>query len=286
VELPRIPIGAAGEWAIAQLTSSLGSLLGAAGVMIVGMSHGVRIALLAVPPWLLIAAAASLAWWLAGRGLAAFGAVSLAAVWNLELWEATVVTFSLVATAALLSLLVALPLGVLMAERRGAARALGPVLDFLQTMPRFIYLIPAVIVFGIDTVGGVAATMTLAVPPAARLTALGIGRVEREVMEAGEAFGCTPWQLLWKIKLPLAMPSILLGVNQCIMMALSMVVIAAMIGAGGLGAVILTGIARLDAGLGFEAGLAVVILAILIDRTTKAFVTRQARRLGARATAF
>jgi glycine betaine/proline transport system permease protein len=283
VELPRIPVGSAGEWAIAQLTGGLGPVLGAAAVVIVGMTHGVRAVLLAVPPWLLIAAAAGLAWWLAGRALSAFGAVSLATVWNLELWEATVVTFSLVLTAALLSLLVALPLGVIMAQHRGAARALGPTLDFLQTMPRFIYLIPAVIVFGIDTVGGVAATMTLAVPPAARLTALGIGRVEREVTEAGEAFGCTPWQLLWKIKLPLAMPSILLGVNQCIMMALSMVVIAAMIGAGGLGAVILTGIARLDAGLGFEAGLGVVILAILIDRTTRAFVARRARRLGIRA---
>jgi glycine betaine/proline transport system permease protein len=283
MELAKIPVGPAGEWAITHVTTALGPLLGVAGVLVVGMSHGIRSTLLAVSPWILIAAAAGVAWWLAGRALAAFGAVSLAAVWNLELWEATVVTFSLVVTAALLSLLVALPLGVVMAESRRAARALRPVLDFLQTMPRFIYLIPAVIVFGIDTVGGVVATMTLAIPPAARLTALGIGRVEREVMEAGEAFGCTPWQLLWKIKLPLATPAILLGVNQCIMMALSMVVIAAMIGAGGLGAVILTGIARLDAGLGFEAGLAVVILAILIDRTTKAFVARQARRLGARA---
>ena len=175
--------------------------------------------------------------------------------------------------------LAAIPLGILMAESRVAAGVLSPILDFLQTMPRFIYLIPAIIIFGIDTVGGVVATMTLAVPPPVRLTALGIREIDREVIEAGEAFGCSRWQLLCKIKLPLAVPSILLGVNQCIMMSLSMVVIAAMIGAGGLGAAILTGISRLDVGEGFEAGLGVVVVAILMDRLTKGFVARRARQL-------
>ncbi len=279
VEFYKLPIGAAGEWMIGYATTTLKPAFAALGLMILSLSRTLRGALLAMPPWLLITIAFALAWWLSGRGLAVFALVSLSLLWNLRLWEATAVTLSLVMTATLLSLLIAIPIGVLMAESRILAALLTPILDFLQTMPRFIYLIPGVIIFGIDTVGGVVATMTLAVPPPIRLTALGIWQVEREVIEAGEAFGGSRWQLLRKVKLPLALPSIMLGVNQCIMMALSMVVLAAMIGAGGLGANILIAISRLDAGQGFEAGLGVVLVAILIDRMTKAMVARRTRRL-------
>jgi ABC-type proline/glycine betaine transport system permease subunit len=279
VELPKLPIGTLGEWVVGLSTTTLKPLFVFLGLIILSMAQVLRVILLAVPPWLMIVAIGVLAWWLSGRALAAFAVLALSLQWNLELWEPTAVTLSLVLTAALLSLMVAIPLGILMAESRIVTGALNPVLDFLQTMPRFIYLIPAIIIFGIDTIGGVVATMTLAVPPPVRLTALGIREIDREVIEAGEAFGCSRWQLLAKIKLPLAVPSILLGVNQCIMMSLSMVVIAAMIGAGGLGAAILTGISRLDVGQGFEAGFGVVVVAILIDRLTKGFVARRARRL-------
>jgi glycine betaine/proline transport system permease protein len=279
VDLPKLPIGALGEWVVSLSTTTLKPLFMLLALIILPMVQALRVSLFAVPPWLLIAAVGALAWWLSGRALAVFGVMALSLQWNLELWEPTVVTLSLVLTAAVLSLVVAIPFGILMAESRMLTRALNPVFDFLQTMPRFIYLIPAIIIFGIDTVGGVVATMTLAVPPPVRLTALGIRAVDREIIEAGEAFGCSRWQLLRKIKLPLAVPSILLGVNQCIMMSLSMVVIAAMIGAGGLGGAILTAISRLDVGQGFEAGFGVVVVAILIDRLTKGFVARRARRL-------
>ena len=283
MELAKLPIGAVGEWAVGVSTTTLKPLFVLLGLVILSTAQVLRVILLAVPPWLVIIGVGILAWWLSGRALAIFAVVALSLQWNLRLWEPTAVTLSLVLTAALLSLLVAIPLGILMAESRIVTGVLNPVLDFLQTMPRFIYLIPAIIIFGIDTIGGVVATMTLAVPPPVRLTALGIREIDREVIEAGEAFGCSRWQLLCKIKLPLAVPSILLGVNQCIMMSLSMVVIAAMIGAGGLGAAILTGISRLDVGQGFEAGLGVVVVAILIDRLTKGFVARRARQLRMRA---
>jgi len=279
VELPKLPIGAVGEWVVGLSTTTLKPLFVLLGLVILSTAQALRVILFAIPPWVMIIGVGVMAWWLSGRALAIVAMAALSLQWNLRLWEPTTVTLSLVLTAALLSLIVAIPLGILMAESRVAAGVLSPVLDFLQTMPRFIYLIPAIIIFGIDTVGGVVATMTLAVPPPVRLTALGIREIDREVIEAGEAFGCSRWQLLCKIKLPLAVPSILLGVNQCIMMSLSMVVIAAMIGAGGLGAAILTGISRLDVGEGFEAGLGVVVVAILMDRLTKGFVARRARQL-------
>jgi len=146
-----------------------------------------------------------------------------------------------------------------------------PVLDFMQTMPPFVYLIPAAIFFGLGKVPGTIATVVFAMPPAVRLTNLGIRQVHEENIEAGLAFGCTPRQLLTKVQLPLAMPTIMQGVNQTIMLSLSMVVIASMIGAGGLGNVVLTGIQRLNVGLGFEGGLGVVLIAILLDRVTQTF---------------
>ncbi len=279
MEVAKLPIGAAGEWVVSLATTTFKPAFALASLVILSTAHAIQAGLMGIPPWALILALAILAWRLSGRALALFTLIALALQWNLRLWEPTAVTLSLVLTASLFSLLVAIPLGILMAESRVITAVISPALDFLQTMPRFIYLVPAIIIFGIDTVGGVVATMTLAVPPPTRLTALGIREIDREVLEAGEAFGCNRWQLLSKIKLPLALPSMLLGVNQCIMMSLSMVVIAAMIGAGGLGAAILTGISRLDAGQGFEAGLGVVIVAILIDRLTKGFVVRRARRL-------
>lgn len=148
-------------------------------------------------------------------------------------------------------------------------KIMRPILDFMQTMPAFVYLIPAVLFFGLGTVPGAFATIIFAMPPVVRLTGLGIRQVPKNVVEASRSFGATPWQLLYKVQLPLALPTILTGINQTIMMSLSMVVIAAMISAGGLGEIVLKGITQMKIGLGFEGGIAVVILAIVLDRITQ-----------------
>jgi len=153
-----------------------------------------------------------------------------------------------------------------------------PVLDFMQTMPSFVYLIPAIVFFGIGKVPGAVATLVFSMPPVVRLTELGLRQVDREVVEAGEAFGAAPRKILTSIQIPLALPTIMAGVNQTIMLALSMVVIAGIVGAGGLGAVVFRGVTRLNVGLGFEGGLSVVILAIFLDRITAAFGDRASRR--------
>lgn len=225
--------------------------------------------LLSAPPWLLIAVLAALARLVAGWGVAARVVAGLLIIDSIGLWEPTWETFSLVVVAEILVLVIGLPLGIWASHNDWVDRLLRPVLDFMQTMPSFVYLIPAVMLFGLGTVPGVLATVVFALPPLVRLTNLGIRQVPSDLVEAGEAFGSSPWQMLAKIQLPVALPTIMAGVNQSIMMALSMVVIAAMIGAGGLGAEVLRGIQRLEIGSGFEAGLAVVLLAMTLDRLTQ-----------------
>lgn len=278
--IEKIPIGAAGEQVIAFIIVHLKPLV-VAFIGLVLFVNGLFTALFqALPPPVWIAAIALVAWRFAGRGIAVFGLLGLGLLWNQGLWGPTIQTVSLVLTATLMSLAVALPLGIAMAESRIVNGVLTPILDFLQTMPRFVYLIPAVAVLGLDVAPSVFATMTLAVPPPTRLTALGIGQVDPRIVEAARAFGSTRWQLLTKVKLPLAFSAIMLGVNQCLMMSLSMVVIASLIGAGGLGGEILKAITDLRAGRGFVSGLGVVVLAILIDRITKGFAARLTRRWG------
>jgi len=196
-------------------------------------------------------------------------ALGLLLVWDLNLWDLSMETLALVIASTVLALLIGIPTGIMAARSDLVNRALKPVLDLMQTMPAFVYLIPAVIFFGLGNVPGMIATVVFAMPPVIRLTALGILQVPRDLIELAEAFGTTERQKLIKVQLPLAMPTIMAGVNQCIMMALSMVVIAAMIGARGLGYKVLEGIQRLDIGTGFEAGLAIVILAIILDRLTQ-----------------
>jgi len=203
--------------------------------------------------------------------------LSLGVIIGMDLWEQTVQTLALVLAASTVALAVGVPVGIAMARNDLVESLIRPVLDFMQTMPPFVYLIPAAIFFGLGTVPGAIATVVFAMPPAVRLTNLGIRQVNKEQIEAGLAFGCTRRQLLTKVQLPLAMPSIMAGVNQTIMLALSMVVIASMIGAGGLGNTVLTGIQRLNVGVGFEGGLGVVILAILIDRITQSFAPTRRR---------
>jgi glycine betaine/proline transport system permease protein len=227
------------------------------------------------PAWLLIAIFVGLGLWRIGYKFAIFTAVAFVLIVLTGFWEQTVVTLGLTFSATLISLILGIPLGIWAARRERVATIIRPILDFMQTMPAFVYLIPAAMLFGLGRVPGIIATVIFAMPPAVRLTNLGIRQVNKEIIEAGQSFGCTPRQLLFKVQLPNAMPSIMAGVNQTIMMALSMVIIASMVGAGGLGNDVLASIQRLDIGLGFESGMAVVLLAIILDRITESFGTPQ-----------
>ncbi len=223
------------------------------------------------PPWVLALLIVVVGLWRVGWRFALFAAIAVGLIFSMELWPETIRTLSLVVASSIAALIIGLPVGVAMSRSHRVEMLVRPILDLMQTMPPFVYLIPAAIFFGLGTVPGAIATLIFAMPPAVRLTNLGIRQVSEEHVEAGQAFGCTPRQLLVKIQLPLAMPSIMQGINQTIMLALSMVVIASMIGAGGLGGTVLTGIQRLQVGLGFEGGLAVVFLAILLDRISQSF---------------
>lgn len=188
---------------------------------------------------------------------------------DMTLWNTTMQTLSLVITSGIFSLIIGIPLGIWAGQSQNARSILRPILDVMQTMPPFVYLIPAVLFFALGAVPAIFATFIFAAPPVIRLTELGLRQVSSELIEAGEAFGATTGQVLVKIKLPQATPSILAGVNQTIMLALSMVVIAGMIGAGGLGGTVLRGISTLNPGLGFTGGLAVVFMAVYLDRITE-----------------
>ncbi len=233
----------------------------------------------AAPTLVLMAALVLLVLALAGWRLALFTAAGLLLIENIGLWTPFLNTLALVVTAQLLIVVVGLPLGILAASSEVAERIMRPVLDFMQTMPAFVYLIPAVMFFGIGLVPGVVATFVFALPPLVRLVNLGIRQVPGDLIEAADAFGSTRWQKLMKVQFPVAMPTVLAGLNQSIMLNLSMVVIASMIGARGLGTEVLRGIQRIQVGQGFEAGLAVVILAIILDRMTAAVGRRTERRV-------
>ena len=206
----------------------------------------------------------------AGRGIAIFTGVGFLLIVSMGFWIATMESLALVLSATLFALIIGIPVGIWAARSNVVDKVTRPILDFMQTMPAFVYLIPAVLFFGLGKVPGAMATLIFAMPPAVRLTSLGIRQVPTEVVEACLAFGATPKQLLYKAQLPIARPTILAGLNQTIMLALSMVVIAGMIGAGGLGQEVLSGITQLKIGLGFESGISVVILAIFLDRVTQA----------------
>lgn len=221
------------------------------------------------PAVILIVLLSALAYMAGGIGPTVFSIVGFLLIVSMGYWVATMETLALVMAATFFALLVGIPAGIWSARSAIANQAIRPVLDFMQTMPAFVYLIPAVLFFGLGRVPGAIATLIFAMPPAVRLTALGIRQVPKEVVEAAQAFGATPRQLLFKAQLPIAMPTILAGLNQTIMLALSMVVIGGMIGAGGLGAQVLIGITQMKIDVGFESGVAVVILAIFLDRITQ-----------------
>lgn len=226
-----------------------------------------------IPPVIVILLVAVLAFFMSGKklGLAVFSIIGLLFIENQELWSELMYTFTLVLYSSLLAVVIGIPVGILMSKSNTAESIIRPILDFMQTMPAFVYLIPAVAFFGIGMVPGVFASFIFATPPVVRFTNLGIRQVSTELVEALDAFGATGQQKLFKVELPMAKPTIMAGVNQTIMLSLSMVVIALMIGASGLGRDVLSALQRAEAGAGFVAGFAIVILAIIIDRLTQNF---------------
>ncbi len=239
---------------------------------IIGLEWG----LTTIPFFIIIALFTALAWWKSGKGVALTTLLGLTLIYLMGFWIATMETLALVLVATLTALVISVPLGVWAAKNKLAAKIIRPLLDLMQTMPAFVYLIPAVLFFSIGKVPGAFATIIFAMPPAVRLTTLGIDAVPKDIVEAARSFGATNSQILFKVELPLATKTILAGINQTILLSLSMVVIAGMIAAGGLGEKVLEGINNLDIGLGFESGLSVVILAIILDRITQGFVKKKA----------
>ncbi|MBD9509634.1 proline/glycine betaine ABC transporter permease [Ensifer sp. ENS10] len=225
-----------------------------------------------LPWWVVILIFMALAWQSSKRwGLTIVVGVLLFFVGVLGLWDLTMQTLALMLMATIVSVVIGVPMGILVAKSRVVRNITLPVLDVMQTMPSFVYLIPALMLFGLGKVPAILATIIYAVPPLIRLTDLGIRQVDHEVVEAATAFGGSPNQILFGVELPLATPTIMAGLNQTIMMALSMVVVASMIGARGLGEQVLNGIQTLDVGKGLEAGIGIVILAIVLDRITQGF---------------
>jgi glycine betaine/proline transport system permease protein len=264
-------IGDAADAAVSYVLEHFTPALDIIAAVIGFVTGAVQTGLGLLPPPAAIAGIALVAFWRVSWRFAAFAVLALLLISGMGLWGRMMETLSLVLAATLIAILLGIPLGILMARTALAEMLVRPALDLMQTMPAFVYLIPAAMFFGLGAVPGTIATVIFAMPPVVRLTNLGIRQVHTEFVEAGLAFGCTPMQLLLKVQLPNALPSIMAGVNQTIMLSLSMVVIASMIGAGGLGNTVLTGIQRLDVGTGFEGGLAVVVLAVLLDRITQSF---------------
>lgn len=239
-------------------------------LIIHGSVDGMTRALRAVPSWLLVLAISGLALLLRRSWmLAVFVAAALVFIMNQGYWDATVETLSLVLVAAFISTLLGVPIGILAAHHPRFHDVLRPVLDLMQTLPTFVYLIPTLVLFGLGVVPGLISTIIFALPAPIRLTQLGISSVPTPLLEAGQAFGATHLQMLWKVELPSAAPSIIAGITQCIMLSLSMVVIAALVGAGGLGVPVVRALNSVQIGMGFEAGFAIVLLAIVLDRITR-----------------
>ncbi|WP_324822760.1 proline/glycine betaine ABC transporter permease [Sinanaerobacter sp. ZZT-01] len=265
----RLPIGDFVERLTDWLTVNWAVFFDVIKAVLLFIITGFEFVFTIIPFYVMIIIIALLAWRLANKGVAIFALVGLLVIQSIGLWTETMQTLALVITSALIALIVGIPLGIWMSRREGANKIIRPILDFMQTMPAFVYLIPAVYFFDLGSVPGAVATIIFAMPPAVRLTNLGIRQVPKDVIEASKAFGSTDKQMLFKVQIPLAMPTILAGLNQTIMLSLSMVVISAMIGASGLGISVLKGITQLKVGEGFEGGLAVVILAMILDRITQ-----------------
>ena len=273
-ELPRVPVGNWFQAVVTWLNDHVGPLFDVIYLVLNSMVTGLSYALTWLPNLAMVLIFAALALWLRSWQFGLFSLIGFALIASMREFNQTMQTLSLVLVASVLAVLIGVPLGISMARRPAVSAAVRPVLDLMQTMPAFVYLIPVIFFFNIGTVPGVVATVIFALPPGVRLTELGIRQVDKEVVEAGEAFGAPQRQILTGIQLPLAMPSIMAGINQVIMLSLSMVVIAGMVGAPGLGTDIYQAVTRVQLNLGFEAGLSVVILAVYVDRITAVLTDR------------
>lgn len=274
--IPRLPLADGVDKFVSWLKDIEG-LFDVPKAVIAFLVDHINLGLAFIPEWIFIALLTILAFFATKKkiGLPIFAFIGLFLIQNLGLWNDMLLTLSLVLTSAGISVVFGIPIGIWMAKSKTTENTVTPVLDFMQTMPAFVYLIPAVVFFGIGMVPGVIASVIFAMPPTVRLTNLGIRQVSTELIEAADAFGSTPFQKLFKVQLPMAKKTIMAGVNQSIMLALSMVVIASMIGASGLGTKVYYAVGRNDAGGGFEAGIALVIVAIILDRLTQSLNTQK-----------
>ncbi len=270
-KIPRVPVSEGTKIAVDWMKDTLSFLFNPIKTYLGGLMDFIYDICMSVPPVILLLIFVVLAFFISGRrfGITALTFVGLLFIYNQGLWSDFVYTLSLVLVASLLSVLVGIPIGILMAKSNVLSYIFTPILDFMQTMPAFVYLIPSVAFFGIGMVPGIFASLIFATPPTVRFTNLGIRQVPSELVEASEAFGSTPMQKLLKVEMPLAKATIMAGINQTVMLALSMVVVASMIGAPGLGDRVLTALQQSKVGPGFVAGVAIVIVAIIIDRLTQ-----------------
>lgn len=266
---PKLPLGDWVDGFVDFLTDNFEPFFELIAKWIENFAEGLVSFLSIGPPLLLIAVFTLIAWWAGRWSVAAFTFFGLFLINNLGYWPETIETLALILSSVLISIVIGIPLGILVSQNDTLRKIVTPILDFMQTMPAFVYLIPAVIFFGLGMVPGIIATVIFSMPPTVRLTDLGIRQVPSELIEAANAFGSTTGQRLKKVQLPLAMPTIMAGINQSIMLSLSMVVIASLVGAPGLGAIVFRAVTQIKVGLGFEGGLALVIIAIMLDRISQ-----------------
>jgi glycine betaine/proline transport system permease protein len=276
--VPKIPLAERTESAVDWITETFEWLFDPLKDIIEAIVGSLELAFTAPPALLMVAILTAIAFFLAGWRVALFTVLGLLFIISLDLWEAAMQTLALVLVAASVSLAIGIPIGIIAAKSGAVEAAIRPVLDIAQTMPAFVYLVPIVVLLGIGAGPGLIATVIFAMPPAVRLTMLGIQQVPKETVEAAHAFGATPWQTLFKVELPLALRTIMAGVNQVIMLSLSMVVIAGLAGAGGLGEPVVTGLSQLNVGLSFVGGVGIVVIAIMLDRVTRGLERRRAKK--------
>lgn len=268
--LPAIPVGAGAEAVVAWIRSTLPELLRAITQLFNVLASELSNGMLLFHPLLIAGIFALLAAWVRSVWFAVFVMAGFLLIMSMGLWTASVQLLAMVLVATVIALAIGIPIGILAARNKALSTVVRPVLDFMQTIPALVYLVPAVFFFSIGYAPGIVATIVFATAPGVRLTELAIRQVDAETVEAGEAFGGTPWQILRGIQLPLGLPTIMAGVNQVIMLALSMAALAGFVGAPGLGTNVAAAFSRVDVGTGFEAGLAIVIIAIFLDRLTGA----------------
>jgi glycine betaine/proline transport system permease protein len=267
-----------GAWlapAVDWLNTNFHTLFGAIASIVSAVVGGVQAILLFPPAYVVIPAVAVLALVLLSARIAILAVVALGFCLAMDLWRQSMETVALVLVAVTISVVVAVPLGILAARRPRVEAGLRPILDIMQTVPPWVYLIPAVIIFSLGQVPAIIATIIYGIPPMLRLTTLAFKQVPKDLLELGQAIGAAPRAILTKIEVPCAMPTLLVGLNQCILLSLSMVVLAGLVGAGGLGAEVTRGLTRMEMGLGLRAGLAIVAIAILLDRVSRAALHRE-----------